>query len=115
MKSEYGGKAWPVVAEGIDGIACATVSTNATLSADAETTAQLLTDQTIFGTLATDNIVEEAVIDTSVVEAVAQDNTVSDASSYTASAHSFAGPVAVTLTLDGNTITAIEIVADSFA
>jgi len=85
FQNQFVGKTLPVTAADIDAIAGATITTNAVLEA-----------------------INAAV--PAAEEAPAAAGTV-----YTASAQGFAGPVAVEVTVDNNTITAIKIGDDKFA
>jgi len=85
FQNQFVGKTLPVAAADIDAIAGATITTNAVLEA-----------------------INAAV--PAAEEAPAAAGTV-----YTASAQGFAGPVAVEVTVDNNTITAIKIGDDKFA
>ena len=89
--AQFIGKTLPLTAADIDGIAGATITTNAVIEA-------------------LNSIVVETVVEETAAEEAAEEKEI-----FTASAQGFAGPVAVEVTVENNAITAIKIGDENFA
>ena len=109
FQSQFIGLTPPLELSDIDALSGATVTSTAVVNAINTVYGQLT------GAIEVSSSNVEEPLDEETPAAQEDETPAAQGDSYTASAQGYAGPVAVTLTLDGDTITAISIGDDSFA